>query len=108
MIRSNQIIQIPKHLYIEKKTKFLLLKSLASQKLHDVSFSSYYPMPRFRISTNTKDHIPEEEEAKDILCLQVTQIELVGFFIFNHKITPSSTQKTAGLKIRNQQQNDMR
>ena len=31
-------------------------------------------MPGVRISTNTKDHIPEEEEAKDILCLQVTQI----------------------------------
>ena len=26
----------------------------------------------------------------------------VGFFIFNHKITPLSTQKTAGLKTRKQ------
>ena len=29
-------------------------------------------------------------------------VVVVGFFIFNHKISPSSTQKTAGLKIRKQ------
>ena len=32
---------------------------------------------------------------------------VVGFFIFNHKITPSLAQKTTGLKIRKQQQNDI-
>ena len=36
------------------------------------------------------------------------RLVVVGFFIFNHKITPSSTQKTAGLKMRKQRQNDIR
>ena len=35
-------------------------------------------------------------------------IVVVGYFIFNHKITPSSIQKTAGLKIRKQPQNVIR
>ena len=33
---------------------------------------------------------------------------IVRFFAFNHKITPSSTQKTTRLKIRKQRQNDIR
>ena len=32
-------------------------------------------------------------------------VVVVGFFIFNHKMKPSSTQKTVGLKIRKQRQN---
>ena len=35
-------------------------------------------------------------------------VVIVGYFIFNHNITPSSTQKTAGLKIRKQRQNVIR
>ena len=37
-----------------------------------------------------------------------SRLVVVGFFIFNHKTTPSSTQKTAWLKIRKQRQNVIR
>ena len=38
----------------------------------------------------------------------VVVVVVVGFFIFNHKTTPSLTQKTAWLKIRKQRQNVIR
>ena len=49
-----------------------------------------------------------EEMCSRIIHRSYLVVLVVGFFIFNHKITPSSTQKTTGLKIGKQRQNDIR